>query len=178
MANIIENIVTVLGEKQKVKDFIESFYANPFNSHFPIPEVLRKNVYVENSYYENYLKENYGITISMLYENDKLKKLLLKAISNSDIEIEQKIAENLCSGYYSWKEFTVKNWGITHEVFPQDIKVQDNTIIFETKWSSPKTFFEKVSQMIPLGFVIEAVEIGNLVSIEAGYKREKYFISC
>lgn len=178
MANVIETYVTVNGEYEKVKQFINDFMEKGFKSVIPIPDGLLHNIDIFK-----FVKEKFGFTEEDLFHPSKevrkfIREFTAKQLNNSNDKTGLQIYNCLkTTGYLGWKDFVIQEYGVCQD-FPMDIvKLTGNTIKFATNWQSPLQFFKTVSKKTGLSFDIKIVEVGNYDPVKRDYVSHEVMIS-
>lgn len=164
MPNWVENDVKIIGEEENISTFVKDFTEKGFECVSPMPEVLKEyntetSIHWEvlerasKSPFENPQKEEIDEFIESIrkiipsLENDNLKqaaKELIKCLKES--------------GYISWYQFAVANWGTKWQPWGVSYNDRKKRLFFYTAWSTPIPFFVKASQKYNLTFRIVACD--------------------
>lgn len=176
MPNWCFNNLQIIGEKEKIKKFIELFQEKGFESYIPMPETLKIHNTESLSHYD-LIERLFSIKIlEMYFLEDKEKRLILQKLnnyleqnieqlSNDEIQLTKEIIKCLETGYYSWYEFGIKNWGTKWNAWKFEI-INENEISFVTAWSPPINFLLHVSERENLDFSLKSVDVTSYFAYE------------
>jgi len=92
-------------------------------------------------------------------EDEEIRKKFIE-LDNEDFE---KVLEYIkyidSTGYFSWYEWSINNWGTKWNAYHSNHEKGTNLIEFDTAWSCPMSFIEKLSEVYPkLGFEIHYID--------------------
>ena len=163
MPNYVANVVKMDGIT-KLPLFREEFDGRcfDFNKLIPMPESLKitagsiENLAVEAALRK--LKKSYSPMSNIQLSNmpDKEYENRIKSNGKSVDELEemglQYISNKLLYGHSTWYDWSIENWGTKWNAL-EGYEIDENTISFNTAWSSPETIFIMLSEKYPDKFV-------------------------
>lgn len=203
MPNHVENHISLQGDKQKIREMLESIQNDEFgvgtidfNKIIPMPESLNieagsrtdRGLKAYQDFIEVY---TLGGTMNM----DALKSIPVKSeetflrqrtdIRRDEWELGKTAWHNIQQyGAPTWYEWAIKYWDTKWNAYGYD-KNQDyssgNTISFQTAWSAPNSVVEKLAENYPeISFAHEWADedIGQncgRYSYQNGERIEEYF---
>ena len=163
MPNHITNILKVEGSPERVKELLDTIKGEEanhlidFNKIVPMPETLHitsgsviDNAIALLSNDKNYFKKmlDYPWVKEEEIKNiTQLKRRIKKGISKKDFEEAKLAIKNIeMYGHKDWYSWSNANWGTKWNSY-DNARVNENTISFDTAWSTPFPVMEKLSEM-------------------------------
>ena len=178
MPNHIINIVTIKGDKDRVKEILEEikddeigYGSIDFNKIDPMPKDLEIDSGTLTDRGLKYYKE--FVSVYTAFQNrtkdellnipeDKEKIFLRqrKGIDSEEWKLGRQAYRNeLKYGAPTWYEWAYKHWGTKWNAYGYDYDcglVSDDKISFETAWCSPMGILQKLSEKYPdVGIAVE-----------------------
>jgi hypothetical protein len=180
MPNHITNILKVEGSPERVKELLDTIKGEEanhlidFNKIVPMPETLHitsgsviDNAIALLSNDKNYFKKmlDYPWVKEEEIKNiTQLKRRIKKGISKKDFEEAKLAIKNIeMYGHKDWYSWSNANWGTKWNSY-DNARVNENTISFDTAWSTPFPVMEKLSEMftdVTLHIAFADEDIGN-----------------
>lgn len=163
MPNHITNILTIKADGELVKEVLLSIKGEErlidFNKIIPMPESLNvtsgSNVdnaiailTNDNKLFSEMLDWNW-VKEENINSIEQLKERLMKNISEKDMEEAKISLYNIEKyGHKNWYSWSIANWGTKWNAY--DIySVNENSISFDTAWSTPFPVIEELSKKFP-----------------------------
>lgn len=151
MPNHCQNTLTIIGEKEKVQEFMEGIDEDKgwIKTYYPMPSIL-KNTRKPNAD---------GKVVIMLHD---------EVTRNEDFIVlteEQSSIFTSVHGHTNWYDWAVDNWGTKWGDYYQKYQYSEGlaSIHFSTAWSPPIPALDVVSKKFPeLQFILEYEEIGMM----------------
>lgn len=159
MPNHIQNRLEIIGDAAKVEDVRNFLKGNEssqidFNKIIPMPEGMTGEI---NSRVETAAK--YALKMD-LHENPMIASLQQTNRQNGDSPLTfneqdwnhfiQCLNNARNHGYVYWYDWSVALWGTKWNAYQTpDERDTENTIYFQTAWSSPKDLIQKLSGLFP-----------------------------
>jgi len=180
MPNHITNILKVEGSPERVKELLDTIKGEEanhlidFNKIVPMPETLHitSGSVIDNAIAllnndKNYFKKmlDYPWVKEEEIKNiTQLKRRIKKGISKKDFEEAKLAIKNIeMYGHKDWYSWSNANWGTKWNSY-DNARVNENTISFDTAWSTPFPVMEKLSEMftdVTLHIAFADEDIGN-----------------
>lgn len=209
MPNHITNILKIEGSPERVKELLytikgeEANHLIDFNKIVPMPETLHiaSGSVIDNAiallkndkdYFKKMLEYPWvkGEEIKTITQ---LKRRIKKGISEKDFEEAKLAIRNIeLYGHKDWYSWSNANWGTKWNSY-DNARVNENTISFDTAWSTPFPVMEKLSEMfsdvtLHIAFADEDIGSncgfyvlvgGNIVKeyLPKGYEATKFALS-
>lgn len=173
MPNHIENIITLKGDEQKIREMLEAIQNDDygigsvdFNKIVPMPKSLDieagsctdRGLKLYKEFISEYLfdKNNPNILKNprkALEEAEKDYLRTRKDIKSDEWELGKNAWDNIQKyGVPTWYEWTVNNWGTKWNSYDYDVESnyeRQNGLFFQTAWSAPHPIIKKLSEMYP-----------------------------
>lgn len=145
MPNHISNILSVKGTTEQVKEVINILLdengAITFNNFFPMPEELRGTT----SPTRIVTQDEYDEAIRIREEKAKKGDSFLPSLPITK-EMQKELLDKY--GVDNWYDWSVQNWGTKWGAY-DGYKISDDSVFFNTAWSTPFNAIEKLSEQFP-----------------------------
>jgi len=162
MPNWAHNYIKIYGDEELKRKFIEDFLRKGFESIVPMPEPL-KRYNTETSLHWNLIEKVTKGKVGLYTYDEESKTLLLQELQKYEPENEEEerlkyeLIECLKTGYYSWRDFALHNWGTKWQPWDVEYDEEKDVLIFTTAWNEPGIFLTTLSEK--LSFTIKGETI-------------------
>lgn len=173
MPNHIENIITLKGDEQKIREMLTAIQGDDygigsvdFNKIIPMPQSLNieagsntdRGLKLYKEFISEYLFAKRGACIPKITSKDLEKSEKDYLQSRRGIKADEwelgKVAWNNIQKYGAptWYEWSINNWGTNRNSYGYDKNLcygKENHLRFKTAWSAPHKIIKKLSEMYP-----------------------------
>jgi hypothetical protein len=153
MPNNVTNILKITGKNSKeILDSLEAFGGDEknyidFNLIIKMPESLKYTT--SPCKYELVILN----AIKGIKSSEKIKQVLMdlklsKIATPEEKDFDAALTNFIYYGYFDWYAWSLGNWGTKWNSYNSK-RLTDNTVKFQTAWSTPEQVIKKLSELYP-----------------------------
>lgn len=173
MPNHVENIITLKGDEQKIREMLEAIKNDDyglgtvdFNKIVPMPESLNIEAgsrtdkglklykeFISECLFDRKETDVLKISAASLAESEKIFLKQRPNIKEDEWKLGKTAWNNIQDyGAPTWYEWSINNWGTKWNAYGYDEGAdysESDNLHFQTAWSAPHPVIQKLAQMYP-----------------------------